>query len=781
MDALPVEAARPELLARVAEGPVVLSAPTGSGKSTQVPRWLSGRVLVVEPRRVACRALAQRVAELEGVGLGEEVGYRVRDEHRATASTRVVFATPGVVLGAFDRVAGFETVILDELHERRLDVDLLLALLARDRGRGLIAMSATLDGDRVAAFLGGSHVRAEGRAFPVEVRHAPGGALLPEARGVEARVRAALDAARGDPGDVLVFLPGKAEIGAVAAAISDTDVEVVTLHGGLTLDEQARAFRGGARRRVILATNVAETSVTVPGVGVVIDSGLVRRTRYHQGRGFLSLSPIAMDSADQRAGRAGRTMPGVCYRLWDAAARLEARTPPEVHRESVVPLVLGAAACGASARTLAFLDAPKDYALDAAEEELRALGALDPSGELTAAGRELHGLPLEPGLGRLLVEARARGTLDDAVDLVAALAVARPMFVGPRPDLSDDEDDLRRGRCDALALIAAVRVGEPGRHGLSRLALSEARANARRLRRALGLSRPRDEARPVDRHALAATALRADPRQAFVPRARKSRIAWANGATELELGRDSAVDPAATEAIVVLASRAVSAGRRATRVVATQAMPVKIAWMLEAGLGRDRLDGVTLAAGRVVARVSRVHAKKVLATREEEPEGAVAREAIRDLALRGSVFRRAMAIARERHQAWELAARVSRTHLGAQLGLPPSEPPEPLAVWLLGRLEALGVTHGADLSLLSGEDLLPDDLPWETRAALDRELPRRVDLGDATYEVEYDLPRRLAILRIVEGRRQSPPPRSFLPRLGGFAVCIEAGGSMHHL
>lgn len=801
MEELPVDAVRAPFLAHLARAPVVLSSPTGSGKSTQVPRWCAssaqgGRVLVIEPRRVACRSLAQRVAELEEARLGHAVGYHVRDERRARDDTRILFATPGIVLaGLDDLVSAFDVIVLDELHERRLDVDLLLALLMRRASARLVAMSATFDTARVASHLGGKVLEAEGRQHPVEVRHLPQGTLLPDVRGLEHRVAETLVHAlgeeaperRADNPHVLVFLPGKGEIAQVADTLRGRpdleDVDVMPLHAGLTLEEQGRAFQPSTRRKVILATNVAETSVTVPGVGVVIDSGLVRRTRYHQGRGYLMLVPIAQDSADQRTGRAGRTGPGVCYRLWDAAAKLEPRTPPEVHRESLVPLVLGAAACGERAETLPFLDPPKDHALETAREELHALGALDAEGNLTARGRDVFGLPLDAHLGRLLVEAKARGTLDDAIDLVAALGVGRPLFVAASGAPRDDDEDLRSEQgCDAVALIRAVRVGEPGQDGLSRHALAEARSDARRLRRALGVGDPGDPNRPVDREALARTAMAADPRCIHVARRRKKEIGWSNGGTEI------AVDPASAigrreeqvDAVAVLGSRAVGDRRGTTRVVATCAMPVPLAWVREAGLGRDRVAHVSLEGERVVAHVQRVYAKRVIGEREEEPEGELAREAMRDLFLRGTLFRETLARTRERLQTRALAAQLANSTLDVGIDLRAyAEPPPPLEEWVGRRLEELGVEHGQDVALLSASDLLASDLPFEVRHELDREFPRTLDLGDARYEIDYDFGRRQVVLRMVRGERRKPPPLSFLPRFSGFRVCIEAGGSMH--
>ncbi len=773
---LPIDALREEVLSAVERAPLVLAAPTGSGKSTQVPRWLPGRVIVVEPRRVACRSLAARVAELEGAKLGGEIGYVVRDDVRASADTRVRFVTPGVALRDLEALERADHVILDELHERRLDVDLLLGLLGR-RARGLTVMSATLDGERVAAHLDGVYLEGTGRLHPVETRYLGSGAQLPEGKDLTERVVSALARAADDPGDVLVFLPGRAEIAACADAIRGP-FEVVPLHGSLSLDEQGRAFRQTQRRKVVLATNVAETSVTIPGIGVVIDAGLVRRTRYHKGRGHLTLSPIAMDSAEQRAGRAGRTGPGVAYRLWSEAAILEPRTPPEVHRESLVPLVLAAAAAGRRLRDLPLLDAPKDYALDAAEEELTALGALDEAGALTALGRELFQQPLDAPHARLLIEAQKEpALLGDVIDLVSALAVGRPLFSW-RPE--DPADDLRESGCDVTAVLRAMREGDPRRHGLNAWVLGEARRNAKRLRKA---HRVDPEETRIDRRALAMLFLRADPRLAHVARRRKRRVAFSNGGTEVELGRESAAQAAEEklEAILALDERAIGVGKRDTRVFVTCAMPAPLTWLRDAGLGRDRLAGVKLARRKVVATVERVYAKKVLDEREESPKGALARRAVAKLILEGRMLRGARQAIEERLTQKALAQRLAAA--GFEVSGVPIEvddaPVPTLEDHLRARIAELGLETGEDAQLLSVEDLLPDALPEWIRDLLDERYPRRVDLGDAGYEVDYDLDRRQVLLRMVRGTRTKPPPLSYLPKFEGFKICVETRRGMH--
>ena len=769
---LPILALRASFLDTLGKAPVVLSSPTGSGKSTEVPRWCPGRVLVVEPRRIACRSLAARVAELSGTRLGDDVGYVVRDERIATNATRIVFATPGMVLRSPELALGADTIVLDEFHERTLDVDLLLALLLRRETRSLVVMSATLEGERVARHVGGVHLSAEGRAFPVEVRYLEQGDALPDPSNLAARVRRAVQASSGDPGDVLVFLPGKAEIDACARALAGADGRdlgaVVPLHGGLRLEEQQRAFATSSERRIVLATNVAETSLTLPGVGVVIDAGLVRQTRYHDGRGSLALGPIAEDSAAQRAGRAGRTSPGVCYRLWSPAARLAKTTLPEIHRESLVPLLLAAAAWGTRAEDLPLLDPPKAYALAAARADLDAWGALAADGALTEGGRALFALPLDAPLARLLVEARRSDCLDDALDLVAALAVGRPMFL-PGDAPQDPQEDLRLGGCDATALVRAVREGQPDVHRLSAYVVDEARRMRARLRRVHGLAEAAPRRAAFDREAVARAAIAADGRVVHVARPRGRDTFFSNGGTELELARESAVrNVRDVAALVVFDSRAFGAGREA-HVRITCATTIPLSAIAKAGLGSDRLAAVHLEGKRVVATVERVYAKRVVATREETPRGEVARAAIAALFVRGSLFRDALKVTRERLALAALAAKVAARHDGASA----KEPAPELDAWVLRRVTELGVESGDDLALLSPADLTAPDVPSEIRAELRRTYPLTVSVGDATYAAVYDLERGQVILRMTHGSRRDLPPLAYLPRFPGLRICVD--------
>ncbi|MFK8001593.1 MAG: helicase-related protein [Polyangiales bacterium] len=805
-DVLPVDVLRGTFLEE--GGPIVITAPTGSGKSTQVPRWAAdkGDVVVVEPRRVACRALASRVAHLEKSKLGGRVGFQVRGETQISGETRIRFVTPGIALQQFDALTKVKTVILDELHERRLDVDLLAALLLErsrsdDDAPQLVVMSATLDGPRVAKHMGARLLEAEGRLFPVDIQYRDEGQTLPSPVDLEARVLSALRSIQDDePGDVLVFLPGKGEIAAVEGALRGpafaSRFSVVMLHGGMSLDAQARVFERTKKRKVVLATNVAETSLTVPGIRVVIDSGLVRRTSYHHGRAHLAMRAIALDAADQRAGRAGRMEAGRCIRLWARRGSLDAQTPPEVHRESLVPLVLSARACGADVATLPLLDAPKEHALADAMEELLTLGALDEEGALTSAGRELAKLPIDAALGRLLVEARRAGEdeLQDMVDLVAAMSTGRRMFhEGPGP-----EDTLRAEGCDALALIRALRsTGGP----VDGHARREGRLIAKRLRGALGLQARHEDAPAPSSDALCAIAVRADPRCAHVVRRRGKggeRVSLAGGGTELSLARESAawrrIRPALggksaagkpADACVVFDVRAFGTGRD-RRLLATTASPCSLRLLRDAGLAEARLAKCWLVGKRprqkVKAEVEWVFAGKALGTDEVNPKGDLVRSALFDLASRGTLFRDAIRKSRARIDERGLAAQLATMSVGRDHGIPEGlKAPASFDEWLRERILELGIESGDELEMLSPEDFLAKELPFELQGIIADLYPREVSLGDATYKVSFDLEKRQAILNMVRGTRKKPPPRSYLPKFPGLRVFVEAGGGLHRV
>ena len=468
MTPLPIDPLLPEIAAALAgSGAAVLQAPPGAGKTTRVPPtlldapWLGGgKIVVLEPRRLAARAAARRMAAERGEEVGGTIGYRVRFDSRVGPATRIEVVTDGVFLRRLQEdptLPGVGAVLFDEFHERRLDSDLVLALCLEARAAvrddlRLLVMSATLDGGPVATLLGGAPlITSEGRAFPVETRHLPPAAGTRIEEAVAGAVRRAL---AEETGDVLAFLPGTAEIRRCLARLEesvDPAVTLAPLYGDLALEDQDRAIRPSppGRRKVVLATAIAETSLTIEGVRVVVDGGLMRVPRFDPGSGMSRLDTVRVSraSADQRRGRAGRTGPGVCYRLWPEAEQraLAPFSPPEILSADLAPLALELADWGiADAAGLAWLDPPPPAALGQARELLHQLGAIDRAGVITAHGREMAVLGAHPRLSHLMVRGKARGEGALACAL-AALLGERDILRGPGRDA-----DLR-SRVERLA------------------------------------------------------------------------------------------------------------------------------------------------------------------------------------------------------------------------------------------------------------------------------------------------------------------------------------------
>jgi ATP-dependent helicase HrpB len=449
---LPIDTALPALRAALAlRDSAVLSAPPGAGKSTVVPlvllqeAWARGkRILMLEPRRLAARAVAQRMAHTLDEPVGRTVGYRMRRDTLVSRHTRIEVVTEGVLtrmLQSDPALEGVAAVIFDEFHERSLQADLGLALALDARATlapelRILVMSATLEAESVAALLGAAPlVVAHGRSFPVETRYVGEGAPpLPQparqAQGVERTLaRVILRALREAQGDVLVFLPGAAEIRQVGTLLESAGVaaRILPLYGDLSPQAQQAALTPVAgTRRIVLATNIAETSLTLAGVRVVVDSGLVRRLRFDPVTGMsrLELVRISRASADQRQGRAARLGPGVCYRLWSEAAHrsLAPFTPPEITEADLAPLALELAGWGVrDAATLKWLDPPPPALLASARDLLGRLGALDDDGRITRHGRDMARLSVHPRVAHMLLRARQLGALALGAELAAVL------------------------------------------------------------------------------------------------------------------------------------------------------------------------------------------------------------------------------------------------------------------------------------------------------------------------------------------------------------------------
>ncbi|MGD9633796.1 MAG: ATP-dependent helicase HrpB [Pirellulales bacterium] len=479
---LPVAEVLDEAVAASREGAVVVTAPPGSGKTMLVPAAVlddlpeSEQVILLQPRRLAARAVARRIAQLRGGEVGGEVGYRVRFDSCVGRDTRLVVATTGILLRRLlDDVAldGVGAVVLDEFHERTIEMDLVLGLVTRVRETlrpdlRVVVMSATLAAEPVAKFLGDAPiVHAEGRRFPVSIRYQRRGQ---QKATVEELVAGVLpDALRETPGHVLVFLPGVGEIlrtkDALAGVAERAGAVLLPLFGDLPPEQQDRVLTDLGQRKIILATNVAETSLTIEGVTAVIDSGQARQMHVSAATGLprLELVPISQASADQRAGRAGRTAPGVCWRLWDQASQRgrPAADTPEVLRSDLAEPLLQLFAMG-ERTDFPWLDAPPAEAADNARQLLRLLGAIDLSDRVTPLGEELARLPAHPRLGRLLLAGARHGVLRET-SLAAALLSERDPFRSAQHGRRGPRDyHAVRTRSDVVDRVAALQAFHAG-------------------------------------------------------------------------------------------------------------------------------------------------------------------------------------------------------------------------------------------------------------------------------------------------------------------------------
>ncbi len=808
---LPIAAARPALRDALDGGrPVIVAAPTGSGKSTQLPGWLAddlgGPVMVVEPRRVACRALATWVARQRGSALGQEVGYRVRFDDRVGPQTLVQFVTPGVALNllAAEGPGRFAAVMVDEFHERSWEIDLIVTLLRRARDRGartcMLLCSATLDTEALVTRLDGVLVEAEGRRYPVDVSHRGEG--IPTPRDLEDRVAAAVEATLrdGPAGDVLVFLPGKGEIERCGRALSGQPVTVCPVHGGLPPDALMRAFEGTTGRRAFLATNVAETSLTLPGVTTVIDSGLVRRRQHQSGRSVLALVPISRASMDQRAGRAGRVAPGRCVRLWGERFAPEVVTPPEIARVELDDLVLRAAGCGLPASELAaapWVEPPPGFALESAIARLRATGALDETGSLTDVGRARARLPVSAFSARILADPpdALRGTV---ADVVALVELGRDLLLpGAGGEAMDDERRECFGEAtDEVELqLLALRRGKARRHGLNPATLAEARKLAGALRSRVGAPRPSASER-FDRDAFVEYLLRRVPEAAFVPRPRSEKkgrgsggrrrgtgpvaTPWGNGVLEVLVrplwipGLSADEQPPAPEAGLLLDLEWLGAGRGAQGRGRLQLRCLRTQ-LRAAGLGTTTIGNPILQrtdhGRRVVADVEQRYAGVVLAKEREPLRGAALCEGIAHLVLEGRLLGTLGEQLRDDLHVWAL---VEQSGEGERHPVP-----EALG-YLRERLEDAGLTELAELSLLEADDMRPAvDARAMERGVMPRQLqalrddfPRRFVYEGNVYGCHVELAARRVTLEAVRvrGKGGGEPPARVLPRFRGFSV-----------
>jgi ATP-dependent helicase HrpB len=764
---LPIDEVIPDLVAalRTSSG-AVLTAPPGAGKTTRVPPALlaagmagdgdEGKIVVLEPRRIAARAAARRMAEEGGWQVGGEVGYQVRFERRAGPRTRILVVTEGILvqmLQADPFLEGIGALVFDEFHERSLHVDLALAMARRVQREvrpdlRLLVMSATLDPAPVAAFLGGCPIlESPGRLFPVDIEHLPppaagrtdrrGPDLAVLAANIAAGVRRALAAS---PGDLLVFLPGVGEIArcgdALAPLASERGLAVLPLYGDLPAEQQDAALRPASRRKIVLATNVAETSVTVDGVTAVVDSGLARRLRFDPATGLdrLELARVSRASADQRAGRAGRQAPGLCIRLWPAweDAALQPAETPEIRRVDLAAPSLQLLAWGESdLAAFGWFEAPEPTALAAALRLLERLGAVDlgAGAGVTQLGRTLARLPVHPRLGRLLVEGHARGVAAEAALLAALLAERDPFRsaerqMGERRPAQPSRSDLLDRLEDLAAFERRSVWPENLNPGAARQVLRARDQLADLIRREL-VSPPaavppgKDREEPLLRALLAAYPDRlARRREPGSPRAVMV------GGRGVILGDESAVRGPELFLCVDLAepagarpgapaSSSEARVRRASAVEAAWLPPEQLSTGIELGFDpqrerviawkRTRYEDLVIAEAEVPVPVDEAAAQTLAAAAAEHLDRALPLD---DPAV-------AAFLARVR----------SLAHWRPELALPAFDEPE---IRALLPLLAAGRRSFADLRRAPLRDVLEGLLSREQREALEREAPEHL-------------------------------------------------------
>src|SRR5262245_15137984 len=742
---LPIDAVLPELVAALRDHPcAVLRAPTGAGKTTRVPPALldsglagEGAVVMLEPRRVAARAAARRMAEERGAELGGEVGYQVRFERRAGRATRILVLTEGLLVRRLvddPLLEGVGVLVFDEFHERNVDTDLALALARRVQLEArpelrLVVMSATLDAGEIARWLGGAPVvESEGRLHPVAVEHLERDDDRPLHVQVVQGVGLALERTGGD---VLAFLPGVGEIHRAREALEPLaerrGLLLAELYGDLPLEEQDRALRPASKRRVVLATNVAETSVTVEGVTAVVDSGLARVARYDPGVGLdrLELERISRASAEQRAGRAGRTAPGIALRLWTEREQrsMSERTEPEIRRVDLAGPLLELFAFGESdVRAFPWFEAPSEAAVERALELLRRLGAIDARG-LTARGRTLARLPVHPRLGCLLLAAHERGVLGLGALAAAMLQERDPFLRGARRGTGHlGSDVLER----ALALREFAEGGRSSElnTGAARFTLRVAQALREDVERVLGREAElaSDEAEAFERAVLAAYADRLARRRE--PGSRKGVMVGGRG---VELARKSAVTDGELFCCVEM-----DAGR--AEALVRQASAVERAWLDLLRIRTEATCGLDEKSGRVVAlRRTVLEGLAIGAVRQGEVDDELAARALAEAAARD--LGRYLPLAEPETAQFLARMRSLRIWL-PELELPAFDDAE-LAALLPEH--ALGARSLAELKKRDLAAFLRSKLTFEQQRALEREAPEALPVPSGskirlTYE-----------------------------------------------
>ncbi|MEZ8044885.1 helicase-related protein [Vibrio sp. 10N.237.312.C02] len=782
MSLLPIDAYQNVFHEQIANSHLVVEAETGSGKSTRLPIWACqhGRVLVVEPRRIACTSLAKYLALQSGEKLGDKIGYAIKLESEYNEKTNVVFVTPGIALRwlSEDGLAGFDAIVVDEFHERRWDIDLLVAILKQKASHRLVITSATIEGERLAHYLDANRISCEGRTYQVAIEHrANESRALPDVRHLEQRIAEEVNHQLiASSGDMLVFLPGKKEIVQCEQALAkNPDIQVVKLHASVSDKERDLALSGRnidinangyGLRKVILATNVAETSLTIPDIGVVIDSGLERRTVQRNGRTTLMLKSISRASAKQRAGRAGRVMDGVCVRLYGEHAALELVTPPELQREELIEPMLAAACCGNSIESLSFLDPIPEKSLNSATQTLLTMEAINAEHQITEHGKKLYPLPIDALYADIVTRIKTKALKEAMVDLTAALSVPARLYQLPNnaEHLEALAQQEKEG-CDLSLLIQIVRGREYPNLEIDQQALNEAQGLAKQMREVFELPQLEVASR-FQRIELLKTIVHLHPELVFVRRL-KRKEAFANGVLEVVLGRQNRF-PDNAQAMLVLDTHSLPGrGVKQTLTLATVTAPIPLDLMIEAEMGEWEQGETIVNDDGVYTGMALVYAGRTITTKLVAAEGQLSLKPIVDLVSNGVQLPGFAQARTQQIKHWQLYVKLG---LDEQTQYKPEIENINFELWLIEQLEVLGVTDVSELEMFDHADIPFDGIPTWLYSEFSEKYPFALSLADLQLEVEYLPARKLIYVHYQSGSRKLSPKRWELPTWSGWRI-----------
>ncbi|MGR5277302.1 helicase-related protein [Vibrio rotiferianus] len=772
MSQLPIDSLQAEFDLLVNQHHLVVEAETGSGKSTRLPLWAAnhGRVLVIEPRRIACTSLAEFLAEQSGQPLGKQIGYAIKLHAHYDENTNVVFVTPGVALRWFaeNKLASFDIVMVDEFHERRWDIDLLTAILKQEKQHRLIVTSATLEGEKLANYLDAKRLRSEGRCFPVTVTHrSEDSRYLPNKKGCENDVvRTVKEALEDEEGDLLVFLPGRKEITQCSQMLQNLDdVLVVKLHASVSDEERHRALTVQKQRKVVLATNVAETSLTIPNIRVVIDSGLERRTVQRNGRTALTLTNISKASAAQRMGRAGRVAEGACICLFGEHAPLELVTPPELHREELVEPMLAAACCGYRLSELSFLDSVPEKSLNSALQILQGMEAIDDQGDITEHGKKVYPLPIDALFADLVTRIQTKAEKEAMIDLAAALSVPAQLYQLQGGESAEALAIEEPFGCDASMMIRLVRGEQLPGVNIDVNVFEEAQGLAKQMREVFELPELEVASR-YKRDELTKAIAKLHPELVFVRRERR-RDALGNGLMEMMVGRNSRF-PDRSEAALVLDSHSVPGrGVKQTLNLASVMLPISLKLLRELELGEWQQGETKYEEEAPRATMHLIYAGRTICTEYQVLQGGVAVQSIVEMIEDETLLPGFAPLRKQQIQHWKIYN---------TLGLN-QEPIDKatlddlsFSTWLVEQLETLGVESMEDIELFEADDIPFEGIPdWEYQDFAEQ-FPLKLLLAELKLDVEYFVSRKLVHVIYTDGNRKGDPKRWELPRWSGWKV-----------